>query len=162
MIITAKEILNILPHKWPFIYIDKVLDIEPGKSAVGIKNVTINEPYFEGHFPGQPILPGVLIIESLAQLTAVMYCAEYLPESFGEEQGSTVNDAVLDIDISSKVGYLVNINNFKFKKTVHPGDTMELRAIKKAKLGTMTSVQVSAFVNGECIAEGSIGVSQKN
>ena len=72
MRIEAQMISKLLPHKYPFLLIDRVIKLEPGKSAVGIKNVTINEPYFTGHFPSEPIVPGVLIVESLAQLTAVM------------------------------------------------------------------------------------------
>lgn len=72
-VLTADQIRDLLPHRWPFLLLDKVIELEPGKRGIGIKNVTISEPYFEGHFPNESIMPGVLIIEALAQMTAVVY-----------------------------------------------------------------------------------------
>ena len=120
--IEAKYIYRLLPHKYPFLLVDRVVKLDPGKSAVGIKNVTINEPYFTGHFPGEPIVPGVLIVESLAQLTAVMYCTGAFPADTNWDDIEH-----LDIDyeaIADKVGYLVDIRNMKFKRLVRPGDTL--------------------------------------
>ena len=102
-------------------------------------------------------MPGVLIIEALAQLTAVMYCSEYFLSKDDDNTALSI-----PVDVSSRVGYLTNINNFKFKKPIYPGDQMELRAIKKKSMGLMSSIQVSAYVSGECVAEGVIGVSQKS
>ena len=102
------EIQNILPHRYPFLLVDKVIELEEGKSVKGIKNVTINEPFFQGHFPGNPIMPGVLICEALAQVGAVLLL------SLSENKG--------------KLGVFTGINNFKFRRQVVPGDTLELNA----------------------------------
>ena len=83
MIFESRDILRMLPHRSPFLLVDKVINCDPGKYAVGIKNVTIDEPFFSGHFPTEPILPGVLIVESIAQVTAVMYCSVYMEQIKG-------------------------------------------------------------------------------
>ncbi|MDQ2085432.1 3-hydroxyacyl-ACP dehydratase FabZ [Herbivorax sp. ANBcel31] len=158
MIIDANLLQKILPHKAPFLLLDKVIELEPGKKAVGIKNITINEPYFTGHFPTRPIVPGVLIVESLAQLTAVMYCSEYLPQDINSD--SELENVIDLSELASKVGYLVDIKNIKFKKLVVPGDTLELHVIKNISVGLMSSIKVAAYVNKECVVEGNISVSQ--
>lgn len=152
-------ISRILPHRYPFLLLDRVIELDPGKSAVGIKNVTINEPYFQGHFPGEPIVPGVLLLESLAQLTAVMYCSEFFDPNTDWEN-MTPDDIPVE-DIASKVGYLAEIRNVKFKSLVRPGDTLRLRAIKKGSLGNLSQIQIDAYVDRVCVLEGSISVSQK-
>lgn len=152
-------IQRMLPHRYPFLLIDRVTELEPGKSAVGIKNVTINEPYFQGHFPGEPIVPGVLLLESLAQLTAVMYGAESLPPETDWAHISA--DSFSGMDLGGKVGYLAEIRNVKYKATVHPGDTLELHAAKKAQMGLLSQIEVSARVEGQIVVQGQITVSQK-
>ena len=157
--IEAKYIYRLLPHKYPFLLLDRVVKLDPGKSAVGIKNVTINEPYFTGHFPGEPIVPGVLIVESLAQLTAVMYFTGAFPEDTNWDDMDS-----LDIDyaaIADKVGYLVDIRNMKFKRIVRPGDSMELRVRKKAQFANLMQIQVEALVDGQVAVEGTLSVSEK-
>lgn len=159
MRIEAQTISKLLPHKYPFLLIDRVIKLDPGKSAVGIKNVTINEPYFTGHFPGEPIVPGVLIVESLAQLTAVMYCTGHFPADTDWE-----NPDKLEIDyssIASKVGYLVDIKNIKFKQIVRPGDTLELRVFKKIQFENLSQIKVEAYVDGKNVVEGIISVSER-
>jgi beta-hydroxyacyl-ACP dehydratase FabZ len=101
-----REILEILPHKYPFLLIDRILEFEPGKRAAGIKNVTINEPFFQGHFPDYPIMPGVLIIEAMAQLGGVL----------AFKSGSGTN----------KLVYFLGIDKAKFRKPVFPGDQIRL------------------------------------
>ncbi len=162
MKLDCSEILKIIPHRYPFVLLDRVEELEPGKSAVGIKNVTINEPYFTGHFPTEPIVPGVLLIESLAQLAAVMYCSEFIPTKTDKSNKLVVDESNISIeDISSKVGYLVEIKNVKFKKTVKPGDKLTLRCFKKSSFGLMSQVKVDAYVDTDCILEGTITVSQR-
>ncbi|GFO61593.1 3-hydroxyacyl-[acyl-carrier-protein] dehydratase FabZ [Geomonas silvestris] len=102
------QIMEILPHRYPFLMVDKVLEIEPGKRVVAIKNVTMNEPFFQGHFPGHPVMPGVLIIEAMAQVAAIM---AYLATDDNEKD---------------KVSYFMAIDNARFRKPVKPGDTLRI------------------------------------
>jgi len=102
------QIMEILPHRYPFLLVDKVIEIDPGKRIVAIKNVTMNEPFFQGHFPGFPVMPGVLIIEAMAQVAAIM---AYLASG---------NDA------GDKVSYFMAIDNARFRKPVKPGDTLRI------------------------------------
>ena len=135
MSMTTQEIMEILPHRQPFLLIDTVEEVEPGVRAVAKKNVTFNEPYFAGHFPGNPVMPGVLIIEALAQTGAVAILSQ--PEWKG------------------KTAYFAGINQAKFKQKVVPGDTLilETEFIKvKGPIGVGKAV---ARVNGKlaCSAE---------
>ncbi|GFO70724.1 3-hydroxyacyl-[acyl-carrier-protein] dehydratase FabZ [Geomonas limicola] len=102
------QIMEILPHRYPFLMVDRVLEIEPGKRVVAIKNVTMNEPFFQGHFPGHPVMPGVLIIEAMAQVAAIM---AYLATDDNEKD---------------KVSYFMAIDNARFRKPVKPGDTLRI------------------------------------
>lgn len=101
--IDAREILSILPHRYPFLLVDRIVEMEKGKRIVGIKNVTVNEPFFQGHFPGRPIMPGVLIIEAMAQVAGVL--------AFKSTQ-----------DAKKKLVYFLGIEKAKFRKPVFPGD----------------------------------------
>jgi 3-hydroxyacyl-[acyl-carrier-protein] dehydratase len=129
-------IQRIIPHRYPFLLIDKVIDIEAGKSAVGIKNVTFNEPHFQGHFPGAPIMPGVTIIEAMAQTAAVMV-------------GVTMDMADKDLLV-----YFMGIDNCKFRRKVVPGDVLRMdvtatRGKPGAKVWKFTG---EATVDGELAA----------
>lgn len=130
------EIQNILPHRYPFLLVDKITELEEGKSIKGIKNVTVNEPFFQGHFPGNPIMPGVLICEALAQVGAVLLLS--LPENKG------------------KLGVFTGINNFKFRRQVVPGDTLELSAELITYRHGMGKANVKAEVEGQVAAMGEI------
>uniref|UniRef100_A0A3B0JCU0 3-hydroxyacyl-[acyl-carrier-protein] dehydratase FabZ n=1 Tax=Wolbachia endosymbiont of Aleurodicus dispersus TaxID=1288877 RepID=A0A3B0JCU0_9RICK len=130
------DIIKILPHSYPFLLVDRVIECEPGKSIKAIKNVTFNEPFFIGHFPGHPIMPGVLIIESLAQASAI--CV------FGKET------------IENKIVYFMSIENAKFRKPVTPGDTLILQAnVKNARLSAC-KFECIAYVGEEKVAEATI------
>ena len=134
--LTNKEIREILPHRYPFLLVDKIIELEPGKRAVGIKNVSANEPFFQGHFPEYPIMPGVLIVEALAQTAGIAV-------------------AVLE-DNKGKLGVFAGIDSMKFKNQVLPGDVLVLEAeILVSKLG-LTKARVKATVDGKVAAEGEI------
>ena len=128
------DIQRILPHRYPFLLIDKVVEMEEGKSIKAVKNVTINEPFFQGHFPGNPIMPGVLICEALAQAGAVML--------LGMEENK------------GKLGVFTGINNFKFRRQVVPGDTLELKAELIMYRHGMGKANVAATVEGQIAAKG--------
>lgn len=148
----TKDILNMLPHRYPFLLIDKVIEIEPGKRAVGIKNTTINELYFQGHFPESPIVPGVLIIESLAQLTAIIYCSGLIKADNSKDTKDK---------ISEHVGYLVGIDKFRFKRLVEPGEQILLYGEIREKYEHISKVDVKAMVGKDVVAKGSITVTEK-
>ena len=101
-----RQIQETLPHRYPFLLVDKILEIEPGKRVVGLKNVTINEAFFQGHFPGQPIMPGVLVIEAMAQVGGVLLMR-------------TLNESA-----TKKIFYFTGIDRAKFRKPVLPGDQL--------------------------------------
>ncbi len=109
MTITIDEILRILPHRYPFLLVDKILEMEIGQKIVGIKNVTINEPFFQGHFPGFPIMPGVLMIEAMAQVAAILAF-----KSHKGEEGDLV--------------FLAGVDKAKFREAVLPGDQLKITA----------------------------------
>jgi len=102
------EIMKILPHRYPFLLVDRIVELETGRRIVGTKNVTVNEPFFPGHFPGHPVMPGVLIIEAMAQVAAIL---AYVSS---------------DESVRSKVTYFVGIDNARFRKPVVPGDQLRL------------------------------------
>lgn len=131
--IDIKEILAILPHRYPFLLIDKILELEAGKSARGLKNVTVNEPFFPGHFPGHPIMPGVLIIEAMAQVGGVL--------------------AFKSAQVANKVVYFMGIDGARFRQPVMPGDTLELLLTVKRSRGTVWVFKGEAFVGKNLVAE---------
>lgn len=134
--LTNIDIQKILPHRYPFLLIDKITEMEEGKTITGIKNVTVNEPFFQGHFPGNPIMPGVLITEALAQTGAVLLLS--MPENKG------------------KLGVFTGINNFKFRRQVVPGDTLTLTAELLVYRHGMGKANVKATVDGDVAAMGEI------
>lgn len=131
--IDTKEIMSILPHRYPFLLIDKIIELEPNKSARGIKNVTINEPFFLGHFPGHPIMPGVLIIEAMAQVGGVL--------------------AFKSANVNNKVVYFMGIDSARFRKPVLPGDTIEITVNVTKCRGTIWAFKGEAHVAGSLVAE---------
>ena len=136
--IGIQEILNILPHRYPFLLVDRILEMEMGKRVVGIKNVTINEPFFQGHFPGHPIMPGVLLLEAMAQTGGVLAMRS------AEFEG---------MDIRTKVIYFMTIDKVKFRKPVLPGDQVrfELELIKSR--ANIRGFKAQALVDGAVVAE---------
>jgi 3-hydroxyacyl-[acyl-carrier-protein] dehydratase len=136
------QIQSYLYHRYPFLLVDKVVDYVPGISGVGIKNVSINEPFFQGHFPGQPIMPGVLMIEALAQLAAIV-----LGTAIGQ---TNERDARV-------MGYFASVKNFKFKQIVIPGDQLRLTVEFHNRKGRIYSARGKAeVVGGKLAAEGEL------
>ena len=133
-IIDINEIMEMIPHRYPFLLIDKVKDIQSGESAIGIKNVTVDEPYFEGHFPGHPIMPGVLIIEAMAQTSAVL-----VVEAMGKKENRLV--------------YFMTVDQGRFRKPVLPGDCLELTVRKERSRGNVWKFKGEAHVDGNLKAE---------
>ena len=133
--IDIREILDILPHRYPFLLIDRVIECIPGKSIKAIKNVTFNEPFFGGHFPGKPIMPGVLLLEAMAQATGLL--------------ASKSSDAPHD---SGSLYYLVGVDNARFKRPVGPGDQLLLTAHLRRTLRGIFKFETTAHVDGELVA----------
>lgn len=132
--IGIKEIMDTIPHRYPFLLVDKIIELEEGVGAKGIKNVTMNEPFFQGHFPAEPVMPGVLIIEALAQVGA------YTVLSMEENKG--------------KIAFFAGLDKVKFRKKVVPGDTLvlEMNLIKLKKNAGMG--EGKAYVNDQVVAQG--------
>jgi 3-hydroxyacyl-[acyl-carrier-protein] dehydratase len=130
------EILNYLPHRYPFLLVDRVLSCEPGKEIVAVKNVSINEPFFPGHFPYHPVMPGVLIIEAMAQAAAIL--------SFKTMDTKPSEDSVY---------YFAGIDNARFKKPVSAGDQLVLKVRIERTMRGLWKYSGRALVNGAVVAE---------
>ena len=131
-VLEIDEIKKILPHRYPFLLVDRILELEPGKRAVGIKNVTANEPFFQGHFPQRAVMPGVLIIEAMAQVGGVMIL------SVEEHRG--------------KLAYLGTVDGVKFRRPIVPGDTLEMETELLRVRSNMGKVRCTARVGGQEVA----------
>ncbi len=130
------KILSVLPHRYPFLLVDRLTELVPGEKAAGIKNVTINEPFFQGHFPGEPVMPGVLIIEALAQVGAA---------------------AVLSMDGNEdKLAVFTGIKDFRFKQVVKPGDQLVLNVVMTGMRRNIGKGEVEARVEGKTVASGEL------
>ncbi len=130
--IGIKEIMEALPHRFPFLLVDRIVDIEEGKRIVGIKNVTINEAFFQGHFPGNPIMPGVLIIEAMAQVSGVL---------------------AYKSGMSGKATYFLSIEKAKFRKPVFPGDQLRMEINVLRGRQTIWRFEGKAYVEDKLVAE---------
>jgi len=131
-----KQIQEIIPHRPPFLLVDRIVELEEGKRAVGIKNVTVNEPFFTGHFPEYPVMPGVLITEALAQVGAV---------------------AILHLESNrGKIGFLAGLDEFRFRGQVVPGDTLRLEVEIIRLKGSIGKGKAVAKVDDKVVAEGII------
>jgi 3-hydroxyacyl-[acyl-carrier-protein] dehydratase len=134
----AAQIMEILPHRYPFLLVDRVVELEPGARAVAIKQVTANEPQFTGHFPGRPIMPGVLMVEALAQTAGI---------------------AVLTLpDYRGKIGLFAGIDECRFKRLVAPGDTLRLEVTVEKLRGMFGRVRAVAAVEGEVAVEATLSI----
>lgn len=132
-----ERILQLLPHRYPFLLVDRIIEVDGDDSAVGIKNVTFNEPHFQGHFPGQPVMPGVLIIEAMAQVAGAISL-----KAANSDKPSLV--------------YFLTIDGAKFRKPVVPGDRLEIKVRKLKRRGNIVRFACEAFVEGALAAEAEI------
>ncbi len=132
------RIMEMIPHRFPFLMVDRLVELVPGESAVGLKNVTLNEPQFQGHFPRAPVMPGVLIIESMAQTSALL-----VVETLGEEA-------------EGKLVYFMSIDGARFRKPVEPGDTMMIHVKKQRRRRNVWKFACEVRVDGALVAEASI------
>jgi len=133
--VDIQRIMQMLPHRFPMLMVDKVIDLVRDASAVGVKNVTINEPYFQGHFPQRPVMPGVLIIEAMAQTAAVLVVETLGPEAEG------------------KLVYFMSIDQARFRRPVTPGDQMRLYVEKVRNRGPVWKFSAKAMVEDALVAE---------
>jgi 3-hydroxyacyl-[acyl-carrier-protein] dehydratase len=133
--IDIRRIMQMIPHRYPFLLIDRVVDVVSGESAVGIKNVSINESFFQGHFPQHPVMPGVLLIEAMAQTAAVLVVHTLGPESEG------------------KLVYFMSVDNARFRHPVFPGDQVRVRVERKQNRGSVWKFDGSALVRDKLMAE---------
>lgn len=129
-----RQILEVMPHRFPLLLVDRILEMEEGKRIVGIKNVTINEPYFAGHFPGHPIMPGVMIIEAMGQVGGLL-----LMSSVERPQ--------------DKVVYFMGLDKVKFRRPVHPGDQLRCELEMVSLKSRTCKMRGEAFVDGQLVAE---------
>jgi len=132
------RIMEMIPHRYPFLMVDRLIEIDPGESAVGLKNVTLNEPQFQGHFPRAPVMPGVLIIEAMAQTSALL-----VVETLGQET-------------EGKLVYFMSIDGARFRKPVEPGDTMMIHVRKKRRRGSVWKLACEARVDGVLVAQATL------
>jgi len=141
-VISLAEIKEIIPHRYPFLMIDKIVEMVPDKYAIGIKNVTVNEPFFQGHFPDRPVMPGVMIMEAVAQTAAVWAKRS----QFGIEP-----DYYL---------YLVGVKEFRWKKQVIPGDTLSIRVEFQKRKKPMLVIKAEVTVDGEFVGGGILSAAE--
>ncbi len=135
--VEIKEIMKCLPHRYPMLLVDRIVELEPGKRVVGIKNVSINEPFFNGHFPGEPVMPGVLQIEAMAQVGGVLMLR-------GDENAK------------DKIIYFMSVNNVKWRKPVIPGDQLRMELTVLSKKGNITKMLGKATVDDKVVCEGEL------
>ena len=133
--IDVQRIMQMIPHRYPFLMVDRVIDVIPNVSATGVKNVSINEPQFQGHFPSRAVMPGVLIIEAMAQTAGVL-----VVETLGEEA-------------EGKLVYFMSIDSARFRKPVTPGDTLHIHVVKERNRGNVWKFRAEAKVDGQLMAE---------
>jgi len=133
----VEQIQEILPHRYPFLFVDRILEVDPGKRIVGVKNVTVNEPFFQGHFPGKPVMPGVLIIEAMAQVGGVLLLSEIE-------------------DRSEKLVYFMGIDDARFRRPIVPGDQIrfELEVLKRRS--STCKLKGVALVDDQVAAEATV------
>ena len=137
-LIDTKQLLNMIPHRYPFLLIDRLVDVRHDHSAIGVKNVSVNEPFFQGHFPGHPVMPGVLIIESMAQTAAALVISTLGPNA------------------GIPIVYFMSVKNAKFRKPVTPGDQLRLTLEKERRRGNVWRFNGTGRVGDVVVAQACI------
>jgi len=137
-VIDIERIMRMLPHRYPMLLVDRVIDIVPNESAVGVKNVSINEPQFQGHFPQRPVMPGVMIVESMAQTAGVLVVYTLGPEAEG------------------KLVYFMTIDECRFRRPIVPGDVMHVHVRKDRSRGNVWRFDSRVLVDGQLCAEAKV------
>lgn len=138
--IDIKGIMKILPHRYPFLLVDRIVELEPGKTLTAIKNVTMNEPFFQGHFPGEPVLPGVLILEAMAQAGSILACLS-------------------DREMIGRLAYFAGVDKARFRRVVRPGDQLVLRLEMIKQKGKIIKMAGKAFVDEQLATEAELMAS---
>ena len=138
MVMDINEIMEIIPHRYPFLLVDKIVEFEPKKRIVGIKNVTMNEPFFQGHFPGHPIFPGALLIEAMAQVGCILMFKSF------------------NISPKEYVVYFMGIDRARFRKPVRPGDTVRFILEPKVIKSRMSKMKGEAYVGEDLVCDAEI------
>jgi 3-hydroxyacyl-[acyl-carrier-protein] dehydratase len=133
--IDVQRIMQMIPHRYPFLMVDRLIEVIPDVSAIGVKNVSINEPHFQGHFPARAVMPGVLIIEAMAQTAGVL-----VVETLGEQA-------------EGKLVYFMSVDSARFRKPVVPGDTLMIHVFKERHRGNVWKFRGEAKVDGQLMAE---------
>ncbi len=134
-VLDIEQLMRVIPHRYPFLMIDRLVDVVRDKSATGIKNISINEPQFQGHFPSRPVMPGVLIIEAMAQTAAALVIY------------------TLGAEFEGKLVYFMSIENARFRHPVGPGDTMRVQVTKKHRRGNVWKFKSEVIVDGTLVAD---------
>lgn len=135
-----KGIMAILPHRYPFLLVDRIVEVELGQSITGIKNVTMNEPFFQGHFPGEPVMPGVLILEAMAQVGSILACLS-------------------NQEMVGRLAYFAGVDKARFRRVVRPGDQLALKLTMLKQKGKVIKVAGQALVDGQLVTEAELMAS---
>lgn len=138
--IDTKGIMAILPHRYPFLLVDRIVELDPGKTITGIKNVTMNEPFFQGHFPGEPVMPGVLILEAMAQVGSILACLS-------------------DPNMIGRLAYFAGVDKARFRRIVRPGDQLVLQLAMIKQKGKVIKMAGQAFVDEQLTTEAELMAS---
>ena len=138
--IDVKGIMEILPHRYPFLLVDRIVELEKGKTITGIKNVTMNEPFFQGHFPEEPVMPGVLILEAMAQVGGILACLS-------------------DPEMIGKLVFFAGVDKARFRRVVRPGDQLVMKLEMIKQKGKITKMGAKAYVDDQLATEAELMAS---
>ena len=135
-----KKIMEVLPHRYPFLLVDRIVEFDKGKSIIGLKNVSMNEPFFQGHFPGEPVMPGVLILEGMAQTGSILACLS-------------------DTELIGKLAYFAGVDKARFRRVVRPGDQLLYKLEMIKQKGKITKMAGKAYVDDQLVTEAELMAS---